>query len=99
MTDLKPPPDTSHDPAELLKEDSEGSDDNTKDNSFVGADMVDSLGAGVPEYETTGEEGVLDGPGVPGYQTTGEVEPNDETEQELDAQQVETPFSTTPKPK
>ncbi|WP_133128981.1 hypothetical protein [Legionella nagasakiensis] len=76
----------------------EGSDNYELQSSFVGSDMVDSLGEGTPGYQSTGE---ADGFGYGALQEeiSGEVETNDEQEyeEEIDAPTPSpSPFSKKP---
>jgi hypothetical protein len=69
MSKLKPPSDTTNlsnpveqEIAEVVKQELEleGSDNDELHNQFVGGDQVDSLGDGIPGYETTGVDGTDD---------------------------------------
>ncbi|AHE66183.1 hypothetical protein [Legionella oakridgensis] len=84
---LQGEPNTELSPMEVKKAlQEEGSDNELLQKSFMGADMVDSVGEGTPGYQTTGE---ADGFGYGALQeeTSGVVEVSDEQqyEDEIDA--------------
>ncbi len=62
MVDLEKEPDTIISPTDALTEELklEGTSNDLNQNQFIGGDMENSLGDGVPGYETTGVDGTDD---------------------------------------
>jgi len=59
MVDMQKEPDTIISPTDALANELklEATTNDTNQNQFLGGDMVDLLGNGVPGYETTGVDG------------------------------------------
>lgn len=62
MVDLGKEPDTIVSPSDVLADEMklEGTSNDLNQNQFIGGDMTNLLGDGVPGYETTGVDGTDD---------------------------------------